>query len=162
MRETTICKLCLEPVNNYFCSTCLEKSVIAWLEKWAPNLIEPLRTLHNRIISQLAITGQNRGVCVKCKRKVEIVICVYCYAKEIYWWLFSKDKNLAREFSKIFDYDFMLSHPENPRERKPEPIVIAERKWEPDFNVCENCGEPSDRLLLHNGSWICEHCLDQL
>ncbi len=30
-----------------------------------------------------------------------------------------------------------------------------------EYGICDECGEPSDRLLRFNHKWICEDCMEE-
>jgi protein-arginine kinase activator protein McsA len=114
--------------------------------------------LKNRFESSL-----EREKCIKCGEKTEVIICPYCYTKEVFDFLSLKDRKLAEDFIQIFNFDFLkVGHlSESISTRNLIPIIIADKKENSDLNICENCGNQSEDLREVNGSYICEVCEDE-
>lgn len=160
MEETTICKMCSEPINNYICVNCLLDSTLRWFK--ANNrlkLIEEYKIFFHNLTQQFSL-GQEEMFCLKCKNRIETVLCIYCFARETYWWIFARNIKLAQKFAQIFDYDFQgtgyLSHRQL---RKPFSVAIVDPKTKTDLNLCDNCDSFND-LKEISGLWLCENCHD--
>jgi hypothetical protein len=160
-KETEICKLCLEPIFNFICIDCQHASIIKWLSENAPGLLNEFNNFHEKIESTFAST-QNSIFCIKCKQIKETVICPYCYAKEVFWWLFDKNIEVAKKFVKIFNFDFLgIGYLPTIKTRNLWPIIITDERESTDLNFCEECGIVSDNLKKVNGKWLCESCRDE-
>jgi len=35
---------------------------------------------------------------------------------------------------------------------------MVEERNNPDFGICDECGEYAKSLVLHDGEWVCESC----
>lgn len=94
---------------------------------------------------------------------VEVPICPYCYIKEVFNFLYSKDEKLAENFIKLFNFDFLkVGHnSEITITKNFNPTIISEEKEDFDMNICENCENQSDYLKKVNGSYLCEVCRDE-
>lgn len=158
MEETVICRLCLEPIFNFLCMNCLGKSFSNWIDMKSPRLKNEFQIFHNHLL-KIFSSDQNQEFCIKCRHTVDTVMCPYCYAKEIFWWIFSKDVKLSNKFAKIFNFDFLgIGYLPTIKTRNLEPIIIIDEKKKSDMNICENCGQTSDNLKEVNGNWLCESC----
>lgn len=160
VEETVICKMCLEPINNFLCVNCLEETVHTWLDSVRPDFSKGFVDFHKNLM-KFARSEDNSEKCVKCKNVTDEVICPYCYEKEVFWWIFGKDVNLSKIFAKLFNFDFLgpgyLPHI---RTRNLEPVTLAEKRESTDLNVCEGCDQESEGLREENGAWLCESCRD--
>lgn len=158
MEETIICKMCLEPIFNFICIDCLKNSFSNWLATKNPKLIDEFQNFHNNLLRSFS-SDENQEFCIKCKQTIDTVLCPYCYSKEVFWWIFSKDVKLSSEFSKIFNFDFLgTGYLPTIKARNLEPILIIKGREKTDINICENCEQPSDNLKELNGEWLCESC----
>lgn len=150
--------MCFEPISNLICINCLGEAVHSWLNSVKPELLKEFSTLHRQFIKYLS-SDQNFIKCIKCKNIIDAVICPYCYEKEIFWLIFSKDAKLAKKFAKLFNFDFLgTGYLPTIKTRNLEPIILIDKKLNPDMNFCESCGQASDNLKEENGSWLCETC----
>jgi len=158
MEETVICRICLEPIFNFICINCLKKSFSSWLAAKNQKLINEFQVFHDNLL-KIFSSDQNQEFCIKCKQMVDAVLCSYCYAKETFWWIFSKDVKLSNKFAKMFNFDFLgTGYMPTIKTRNLEPIIIVNKKEKSDMNICENCGQASSDLREVNGSWLCETC----
>jgi hypothetical protein len=162
-RETEICRLCLEPIFNFICIDCQHASIVKWLsENGSAEFLNDFNKFHERIKEKFAST-QNPVFCIKCKQVKETTICPYCYAKEVFWWLFDKNVEVAKKFAKIFNFDFLgVGYLPTIKVRNLWPIIITDERKSSDTNFCEECGVASDNLRKVNGRWICESCRDEM
>jgi hypothetical protein len=160
-KETSICRICLEPIYNFICPNCLKKSIKKWIDFKDKSLLDDFENFHHKL-TQLFSTEENVMFCIKCKKIVEIVMCPYCYAKEVFWWLFDKDIRLAKKFAKLFNFDFLnVGYLPTIELRNLEPIIITTNREKIDINICEKCGMASDNIKQVNDQWICEMCREE-
>lgn len=158
MEETVICKMCLEPIFNFICINCLRDGVQNWLGSIKPSLLKEFSAFHQQILNHFS-SNENQEKCMKCKKTIDTVLCPYCYEKEVFWLIFSKDVRLAKKFAKLFNFDFLgTGYLPTVTTRNLEPIILVDKKRNSDMNICENCGQTSDDLKEENGAWLCETC----
>jgi len=175
MKETTICRLCLETVNNFICPDCLFKAITSWILKIGQEkLYSILLKKHQQIKTLLNSDENGENVCIVCKKKYKEAVCPHCYLYEIYLTIKEQDSEVAREFEKVFNFDFSFHNPFTQltiwqslhkqvlSTRNFKPIIIVDKKVKSDIGICERCGEPSDDLKEVNGQWLCESCRNQL
>jgi hypothetical protein len=161
MEETVICKMCLEPIFNFICIDCLGKDVHSWLST-RPDILTPFTAFQKNLFKYFSTT-ENLEKCIRCGDTTDTVLCPYCYANEVFWLIFSKDKKLAAEFAKIFNFDFQgPGYMVHTRTRDLQPIILVDDQKKPDMNICDNCGQFSDYLKEKDGAWLCESCLDSI
>jgi hypothetical protein len=159
-KETVVCKLCLEPIYNFICVNCLHNSVLKWLSSKKLNIKSKFEEFHRNLADHFS-SIENKEFCIRCRKVSDTAICIYCYSKEIFWWLFEKNKLLAKEFSKVFNLDFLgTGYLPGIKTRNLEPIITYYENPKLDFNLCENCSQVSDNLKEINGAWLCESCRD--
>ena len=124
-------------------------------------LAKRFERLHKKLEETFA-TEENKINCIKCGRISETVICPYCYAKEVFFWLVKKNPSLAEKFSKTFNYDFMsVGLRDTIKTRNLMPIIICDERERSDTSICDSCGEPSDNLKKVNDQWLCEDCREE-
>lgn len=161
MKETTICRICLEPIFNYLCAECLKKDVAKWLSSNSPALEIQFKDFDAKLKRHFS-TEQNTEYCMKCRNEIESVFCIFCYVREIFQWIFFKDPWLAQKFVKLFNFDFAGTGFLQINEiSNLSPVILAEKKRKSDINICEECGQVSDDLVELNGEWKCESCRDE-
>ncbi|MDI6807008.1 MAG: hypothetical protein QMD14_04335 [Candidatus Aenigmarchaeota archaeon] len=155
--ETIICKLCSEPIFNYLCIDCLGNSVSRWIEREDKSFLDKFKTFHNSLKNHF-LSFDEKEKCIKCKRPIEVVICPYCYTKEVIFLLSVNAKNLVELFKKFFNFD--MGYSDNMKVKRWLPTMVGGEE-EPDMNICEMCGNISEWLYKINGSYICESCRDE-
>ncbi len=162
-QETVVCKSCLEPIYNSICVDCMSTSVTKWLNINSPKLASIFPSFHQQIVKHFACDN-NYEFCIKCRNTINIVFCIYCYAREVFWWLFNYDTQLAKKFALHFNFDFLgTGYVEDwqVRDWKPvEPVIIVDTKKKFDMNFCDDCDQPSEDLVETGGQWLCESCRD--
>ncbi len=157
MQETVICRSCLEPIFNFLCVDCIAHNINRWLSVNKPELRKDFKSFHISLLKTFS-TEQNREPCIRCRETKDSVMCPYCYAKEVFWWLFDMDRNLARSFASTFNFNFLgTSFSPLIRTRNWTPVVICDKNLGHDLNLCENCEQEGD-LKETEGRWLCESC----
>ena len=171
LKETTICKLCLEPVQNFICINCLFSDITKWVfTKNAPEIESKIKTKHEYLKG--FVSSDVGTFCIKCKKFVKEIACPCCYLYEIYDVIKDSDSKHAKEFEKFFNFDFTIHTGYSELNFWQEvhkmptknyiPIIISEKPQEVDLNFCESCGNKSDYLININGTWICETCREDI
>lgn len=158
MEETVICRMCLEPIHNFLCVNCLNKTVSTWLSSEKKELLKDYNEFHQTILNEFT-SDDNQEKCIKCRNMTNTVLCPYCYVNEVFWWVFSKNTDLARKFVRLFNFDFLgTGYLPKPKTRNLEPAIFVEEEEPTDIGICENCGNTSDNLRNVGGDWLCESC----
>jgi hypothetical protein len=173
MQETIICKLCLEPVTNFICVDCLLQDIHQWLlTKNQEQLYPAILHKHDTIKRTLLSSEVNKGECVICKNTSELV-CPCCYLYEIHHTIKSINPDIAEEFGRAFNFDFVYHHAHAQltlwqslhkqllSTRNFRPVIIIDKPHETDTNICDNCGIISENLVDVDGTWLCESCSDE-
>jgi hypothetical protein len=160
--ETLICKICLEPILNFICINCLEDSAKKWLNIYSPNILNDFEEF-SKNLKNLFESSFDEEKCIKCNEKTKTIICPYCYSKEVIDFLTLKDKKLADNFAKFFNFDFLKIGKSSGDilTKNLLPIIIVDEKNNSDINICESCENQSDDLRKVNGNYICEVCRDE-
>lgn len=176
--ETPVCKLCLEAVTNFLCPDCLYTDIFKWLEsKKEFKLMNELGDIH-RDIKNLTFFDTNyhsifRATCLKCRNMFDQSVCPCCYAGEIFDWLDQKNKNLAKEFEKLFNFDFYYRHGYVQtlfmRSVLGQPltdsnfarVILSTKREKFDINFCDSCENVND-LKEYRGEFICDNCADSV
>ena len=158
MEETTICRICLEPIYNFICVDCFAEQI----EKILPERLKfSFNKFHNSLKENFS-TNENLELCLKCRQQKDVAICPYCYFKEVFLWVVERDENYAEKIAEIFNFNFEKTEfRKSIKVKNWEPIIISESNEEFDFNVCEICGEPKE-LRKIDGKWVCETCAEEL
>lgn len=174
--ETSICRICLEPVQNFICAGCLFKNVRRWVSEKAPAKSDYINLLlkgKHEGIKQMLESSQNRAFCISCGDNVDGIACPCCYLYEMQLVIKSVDSAAAREFEKDFNFDFTFHHGMSQlslwesihgrllSSRAFRPITITDRKASTDMSMCESCEVESDVLVEVEGRWLCESCRDE-
>lgn len=176
IQETTICRVCLEPVHNFICNDCIFGDIVRWVSLRAPDRAEYLTILlkgKNESVKKMLVSDQNRTVCVSCKDEVDGIACPCCYLYEMQTLVKSVDPELARKFEADFNFDFTFHHGmaqltlwESIHNRlmstkEFKPILIADKRRSGDMGMCESCEVDTDELSESDGRWLCESCRDE-
>ncbi len=161
MEETVICKLCFEPIFNLLCINCMSKSISSWLSSLNPKLSKEYKKFHKKILKKFS-SEENVEKCIKCRENIDTALCPYCYANEVFWWLFYRDIKVAQRFVKLFNFDFFGAGylPDDYKKRELKEVIITDKEEIAQEGICENCGEYSEDLKEKNGLWLCEVCRD--
>ena len=171
-KETTICRLCLEPVSNFICTDCLHSDVKKWLNLMHKEELYPKILAKHSSIKSILSSDTNETFCVKCKNNIREIACPCCYLYEMYLIFKSFNQELADDFERNFNFDFKFHHGysqltllqslhDKPiSSRTFSPILITESKSSHDENLCDNCGEMSGNLSDFNRMSVCESCKD--
>lgn len=157
-RDISICSICLEPIYNFICSDCLEKSIEKWIKD--KKLLVEFRKFHEKL-KRIFSSENEKEFCIKCRNTNSCSICPYCYTKEIYTWLKEKSKELAERFWKIFNFDFENTGITTDSTLKNFQPIIISRIENTLFSICENCEKVAE-LKIVNGSWLCEECREEI
>lgn len=173
--ETTICRLCLEPVTNFICTDCLFENINKWLSLNSPKS-EELKVLvagKHSDVRKLLSQDANTTICVSCHNRVSEIACPCCYVHEMHSIIRSADPEAARKFERHFNFDFhfhhgMLQlnlwesiHGRLMSSRDFRPVIIQEAEYNKDTSTCDECGSHSEDLSESNGQWLCESCRDE-
>lgn len=174
-KETTICRICLEAVSNFICTNCLFKAVSAWLSYVRQEHLHPiLRKKHEEICRLLESDENGENNCIVCKKSFKKAVCPCCYFYEMYLVVKRESPEVAREFEKVFNFDFNFQKPFSQltlieslhkqllSTRRFKPVIITYRPPKNDINICEWCGQASDHIKETDGYWLCESCRNQL
>ncbi|MEM5834511.1 MAG: hypothetical protein QXQ69_01520 [Candidatus Aenigmatarchaeota archaeon] len=161
MEETTICRICLEPIINFLCIDCINQTISRWLSQERTSLLQEYQTIH--LFLRNFFSSDEQEFCVKCKKKSSTVLCPYCYTNEIFWWIFSKDISLAKKFAHLFNFDFQgTGFYNHEKTRNLVPVILNEDPENlEEIGICEACGQFSENLKKKNGSWLCESCREE-
>ena len=159
MNSMPVCKLCLEPISNFICPSCLYKSVQQWIWRSEPSLIRKFRDFHIGFTETLV--SQRTSLCVVCKNEYYHMICPYDYLKEVYAWLedFLPESKL-KEFLQIFSMGFKKIERNLERKYFYRNHGPAQHTCENgDTGICELCENYSDDLKRDaSNRYICEDC----
>lgn len=173
MKETTICRLCLEPVTNFICTDCLFSDIEKWvLLSNRSDLREALFKKHTQI-KEMLTNDENNAFCVICKKEISQIACPCCYLYEMFSVIKSFDTELSRKFENDFNFDLIFHHGFSQltlleslhnisSSRRFQPVMIVDQRKKSDINICDNCEQQSEDLVEVNGQWICESCRDVL
>ena len=171
MRETTICKLCLEPVQNFICINCLFEDVSKWISNKNADELALKIARKNEYLKNF-VNSDFGTFCIMCKKFVKEIACPCCYLYEIFLVIKDSDGKLAKEFEKFFNFDFTIhagyseltlwEEVHRMPTKNYTPVLISEKIQDSDFNFCESCGNKSDRLVDLNGTWLCETCREDI
>jgi hypothetical protein len=91
----TTCVECYEQITNPICSHCLTTEMKSMVND---------RKLASQIIP-CDIEGD--VTCIKCNRQMGL--CAHCFSRDIYEFIKTQNKNLAKEFINRFDFDLRRS-----------------------------------------------------
>lgn len=170
--ETTICRLCLQPVTNFICTDCLFAGIQKWVSKNSSGADSLMLLLSgkNAEIKRLLSQDNNRAFCVSHRGQVDEIACPCCYLYEMQSAIKSYEPGIARKFEKDFNFDFMFHHGMSQlslwesihggllASKSFRPVIITDRRAGLDLNVCEGCESESDDIVEVDGRWICESC----
>ena len=94
-----VCLVCEETVTNQICSTCLQTTVISWLENKHSELIPEVVSMDDLFYAQGALSVN----CILCGGSM--TVCVECYYQEIQNLLFRCNPDAGHEFLKFFNFE---------------------------------------------------------
>ena len=174
--ETTICRICLEPVTNFICTDCLFDNIKRWVSQNSSKAGELTLLLSGKHASIRNMLSQdaNRAFCVSCKNQVDEIACPCCYLYEMQAAVKSVEPGVAQLFSRDFNFDLIFHHGMAQlslwesihgrllSSRAFKPILITDKtRRGTDLNICEGCEVESDELDEFDGQWLCESCRDE-
>ncbi len=173
--ETTICRICLEPVTNFICTDCLFRNIQSWVSANSSraNELTLLLTGKHASIKQMLSQDANRAFCVSCRENVDEIACPCCYLYEMHAVVKSAEPAVAPRFEKEFNFDFIFHHGMSQlslwesihgrllSSRAFRPIVINDKRRGTDLNMCDGCEVESEELAEVDGEWLCESCRDE-
>lgn len=156
MTQVPMCKICLEPIYNPICSSCLFKQAQKWIDREAKFLGGEVENIHRTVVDSFPNTKDNTEKCIKCKRTTADVFCPFCYIRELYFGLKKFDKDIANKLAYQFDFDFEDTGFDTESAEKAEPLFPVESI--DDFGICESCEQISD-LKRKENRFLCEVCI---
>lgn len=155
MNGIPVCRICVEPITNFICPSCLYRAMQQWIWKYQPELVEKFMGFHESFIS--TVVSDRTAFCVACKMEYYHMVCAFDYMKSVHEWLEEQGVSQARlkEFVRIFGMGLrsiqngkkhLAGHPHNGN------AVV-------DIGFCENCENFSDALRPDAaGRMVCERC----
>lgn len=152
--DTTICQICREPIWNFLCISCLSDDIKKWLPK---AYSQTFGKFHQVIENHFFTSPDNYEPCLNCGLLSEAPICPHCYTHEVYHWIKKQNRNLARNFSKIF---FFYKFEGSELFKSSVPPVSELTNAKESQGVCDTCGEYADNLMKKDPGWTCESCSD--
>lgn len=159
--DTSLCRLCKEPITNVVCPDHLTADIARWL----PVGMEPeFRGFSRRFshyfhsaVSEPSAVQSCMVTGVFCTSHHRCMVCVHCTINEVYHWLVEKDGRLADRFLDVFSFGF--------RKEEFREVLIPDN-FQPIHNpkrflgegFCDDCEQYSDVLVKGNGRWSCDQC----
>lgn len=153
---TSNCGICAEPIYHPICIDCLGKNVKKWLDSEAPYLISEFRELHEKVKENFWKDAEGWEMCTSCKSPSHLVLCTYCYVREVYHHLRQFNQNLADKLTRVFNFDFGNTGYHVDFEPGDAPMVKERENSGKD--ICEECENYSEFLEKRNGSMKCKQC----
>jgi predicted amidophosphoribosyltransferase len=146
---------------NFLCVDCLSKTISHWLFSENKELLPEYQVFHSFLLN--FFSSEEQEFCLKCRRKSTTILCPYCYTNEVFWWLFTKDIQLAKKFVHLFNFDFLGTgfYPHTKTRNLNSVIINEDQDNFVEIGICENCGQFSENLKKENGSWLCESCREE-
>jgi len=174
--ETTICRICLEPVTNFICIGCLFDNIKRWVSMNSTRAGELTVLISGKHASIRGMLSQdsNSSFCVSCKNQVDEIACPCCYLYEMHAAIKSVEPAIAQKFEREFNFDLIFHHGMAQlslwesihgrllSSRAFKPIVITDKgRGGTDLNTCDGCEVESDGLAEVEGQWLCDSCRDE-
>lgn len=154
--ELFICQICKEPIHNFVCIDCLAGDIRNWLPE---HLVSGFLRFNEMFLEYFHYSHDHEvnNHHLVCGARGKGSICLYCYVNEVFQWLLSQNKMLAKRFISIFSFGLKISRFGNIIKANPQPITELTERIE-EFGICDECGEYSDELRRIDGKWICKEC----
>jgi hypothetical protein len=146
--DLALCKMCKEPIWNFLCVDCMGKDVRKVLPE---GLLKDFDLFHRRIVESFH-SFYDHTFCLKCRHENPVVVCPYCYVKEMLSLFSGKEPILAKKVARLIPY---FRHPY----RKEDARAITElHNGKTAYGMCDECGECSESLERRGNGWVCEGC----
>lgn len=146
--DLALCKICKEPIWNFLCVDCIEKDVKKILPK---GLLNDFGLFHRSIVESF-YSYDDQTFCLKCRHPNSVVVCPYCYSKEMLSLISRRAPILAKRVLRSIP---SFNHPY--REEDAETITELHNE-KTAYGMCDECGECSESLEIRGNDWLCEDC----
>ncbi|NIO22591.1 MAG: hypothetical protein GTN38_01005 [Candidatus Aenigmarchaeota archaeon] len=143
-----VCKICKEPIWNFLCVDCIARNTRKFL---SDGLKKDFNHFHRKFVENF-YSHHDHTFCLKCRHNNNVTICPYCYAKEMFSMLSSREPILAK---RMWRFTTLLKHPY--RESDARTITELGNK-KSAYGMCDECGECSELLERADNGWVCEDC----
>lgn len=150
------CSVCAEPIYHPICIDCLGKSIRRWLNSEALYLLSEFESFHEKVKDNFWKDLEGWEKCVRCDSPSHLVLCMYCYVREVYHHLRQFNQSLADEFTRTFDFDFENTGYHSDFELEEVPTGEVKSTVEP--GVCEECENYSEFLRSDEAAMKCRTC----
>jgi hypothetical protein len=151
--ELVICKMCKEPIWNYFCVDCLSKCVHGVLPD---DLRDQYADFHQNIIRHFG-HELHKEPCINCKQESNVSVCPYCYSNEVFYWLLKTDPIAAKRIMRMLPI-FKHHYPREFINMDFVDAITEVKNMKPTEGICDRCGEFSENLKETDDGWVCEEC----
>ena len=151
--ELVVCKMCKEPIWNFFCVDCLSRDVSGVIPE---RLDAEFRKFHSEFASHFR-NHMHREPCIRCRRENEISVCPYCYTNEVFYWLLKADPIAAKRIMRMLPI-FKHHYPREFVNMNFVDAITETRNPRKAEGICDRCGEFSENLTEAETGWVCEDC----
>lgn len=148
-----ICKMCKEPIWNFFCVDCLAKDVKGVIPE---NLSDKFQLFHSNIVRHFG-HDMHTEPCVNCHKENEVSVCPYCYSNEVFYWLLRADPIAAKRIMRMLPV-FKHHYPREFINMNMVDAITQTGTSRKEEGVCERCGVFSENLTETDTGWVCEDC----
>lgn len=159
--DVPVCQICKDAVWSFICPDCLGKDIGQWLPK---DLSLKFSEFHRSLVDSFKPIAYKPIFvpCIKCKRKTVATICPFCYITEVFNWLRDKDEGLASVLFRFLPLarDWKITEKDGCAWKEGFRPMTEMRRGKRDIGLCDECGEYSEELVMHNSKWVCRDCID--